>query len=250
MPVRIKAAVSGSLDRVASWILDSQEHKGMKALVVVWVVISSVFTPVCTVGYPMYKDRQDARRIGLQDTPRLDLHVAPDGTCLAHNPGPRPLRNLEIRRFVHRLPPEVDCDDPGSLHRTRPDVFRSSFEAGSTLKQPLPEPVPGGFLPCTEPTPCSALIECEATFYREADLARFERVAFAGVSQRGLLHESIVSVTSEEKRFGGGSRYSFRVADRWQPLFACAQDRRETRREMWSLMDTFSGVHQEAQQKK
>jgi hypothetical protein len=226
-------------NNTADRILGLAQHKIAKVLVLTWLVLSSILTPV----YTWHNARQQAAREGLTELPRVLVLIDEAGWCHAANRSARALVHVELRRFLHSFDPHVGCiPEEGALPTIMTPVAKTAtLSAGDSLAELHTTPSLRETLsrapPCNGATPCFRLLECELVFHRSADLRRFDRVAFAGVTQDSQIEFPISNISSRPPRWGGGATYTRSVKDDWKRPFECAQDQRRTRHSMDELRE-------------
>jgi hypothetical protein len=146
--------------------------------------------------------------------------------------------HVELRRFLHSFDPRVGCvPEEGALPATRKPVARpATLSAGDSLAEQHTTPslreALSQALPRNGALLCFRLLECEVVFHRSADLHRFDRVTFAGVTQDSQIEFPISNISSRTSRWGGGATYTLSVKDDWKHFFECAQEQRRVRPSM------------------
>jgi hypothetical protein len=225
-------------NKTADRILKFEGNKIAKAAVLVWLVFSSVFTPL----YTWNKERQQAAREGLTESPRVMLSVDEAGRCHVVNRSARALVHVELRRFLHSFEPNVGCvPEKGALPYAAPIAKSSALSAGDSLVEPFATRSPREELsqsvPCNGATPCVRLLECEVNFHRSADLRPFDHVGFAGITQDSQIEFPIFDTPTRTPKWGGGAKYTFSVKEKWKRPFECAHNTRRLRRSMYGFFE-------------
>jgi hypothetical protein len=227
-------------NNAADRILRFEGNKVAKVLVLAWLVLSSVLTPL----YTWHKERQQAAREGITEIPRVMVLVDEAGRCHVVNRSARALVHVELRRCLHSFDPSAGCvPEESALPFMMPIARTATLSAGDSLMEqhttPSPRETLSQALPCNGATPCFRLLECEVIFHRSADLRRFDRVMFAGVTQDSQIEFPISHISSSAPRWSGGATYTLSVKDGWKRPFECAQDTRQLRRSMYGVFEQF-----------
>jgi hypothetical protein len=224
------------VNNAADRILALGQNKLAKSAVLIWLILSSIFSSIFMPAYTLHEKRQQAVREGLTTDPLLTVGFhKTDGICWVRNRNPRPLVHVDLRRYHYRIDKVHGCTTQYHNEFIINSVaYKSTLDPGQGL---------GEEVTTTTPSPHGALrgpllIECEAIFHRNTDLHRFERVAFAGFTEDSQIEFPIISISSTP-RLDGGSTYTLDIQDKWKPLVDCAHEQRRFRRSAEELFQGF-----------
>jgi hypothetical protein len=223
----------------ASWVSASLKHPLAKRLVLAWLIVQSVLTP-----FLVWKTSiEPSRREGLHEEPKVIVRVDEQGRCYAVNRGTQALAQVELRRYLHAFDPKEGCKEAaGFTRKGDPPEYLALLAAGQTISErnaPKTTPASDLFECGRSSISCTALVECQATFSRTADLKQFERISFAGLSPGGKVEYPIIDIRGTSPQHGGGETYTIIVKSEWKRAVDCAQKKRAFRKAMDEFAERY-----------
>jgi hypothetical protein len=223
----------------ASWASATGKHRVAKRLVLAWVLVQSVLTPF----FLWRTGKEQSRREGLHEDPKVIVRVDEQGRCYAVNRGSDTLAQVELRRYLHVFDPKEGCKEAaGFIRKSDAPEYLALLAAGQTISERnAPKTISASDLfECGRSSiSCTALVECQATFSRTADLKQFERISFAGLSPGGKVEYPIVDIRGTSPQHGGGETYTIIVKSEWKRAVDCAQKKRAFRKAMDEFAERY-----------
>ena len=234
-----KGRVRDAVRAAASWVSATGKHRMAKRLVLAWVLVQSVLTPFLV----WRTSKEQSRREGLHEDPKVIVRVDEQGRCYAVNRGTQALAQVELRRYLHAFDPKEGCKEAaGFTRKGDAPEYLALLAAGQTISERnAPKTIPASDLfECGRSSiSCTTLVECQTTFSRTADLKQFERISFAGLSPNGKVEYPIVDIRATSPQRGAGETYTIIVKSEWKRAVDCAQKKRAFRKAMDEFAERY-----------